>query len=87
MTHTYTSTYAILEVSKSTMDDILKRLQKVNMGEEYYDKEKKLIVFGTVGLREETKKARKYRCLRCKSDVINGRCKCTTSPSPWEPIE
>lgn len=25
-----------------------------------------------------------YECIRCKSDVINGRCNCLTSPSPWK---
>jgi hypothetical protein len=24
-------------------------------------------------------------CRRCQSDVIDEKCKCTTSPSPWEP--
>jgi hypothetical protein len=24
-------------------------------------------------------------CRRCQSDVIDKKCNCTTSPSPWEP--
>lgn len=27
-----------------------------------------------------------WRCLRCESPVVSGRCKCTSGPSPWEPV-
>lgn len=29
-------------------------------------------------------KYNEYWCRRCESDVKEGRCKCSTSPSPWE---
>lgn len=25
----------------------------------------------------------RYWCQRCQTDVVNGRCRCLTSPSPW----
>lgn len=28
----------------------------------------------------------RWRCRRCGAVVENGRCRCETSPSPWEPI-
>jgi hypothetical protein len=26
-----------------------------------------------------------FRCRRCSSAVVNGRCRCRCGPSPWEP--
>jgi hypothetical protein len=28
--------------------------------------------------------AKQWECNRCKSDVVEGKCKCETSPSPWK---
>ena len=28
----------------------------------------------------------RWRCKRCKTEVLGGKCECTTGPSPWEPI-
>jgi hypothetical protein len=33
----------------------------------------------------ETKPVQKWICKRCGANVVNGRCKCETSPSPWVP--
>jgi hypothetical protein len=30
--------------------------------------------------------SKKWRCRRCSADVVDGRCKCNFSPSPWEPV-
>lgn len=27
-----------------------------------------------------------WRCRRCKQIVVDKRCECTESPSPWEPV-
>lgn len=36
--------------------------------------------------RERLLKRTKWRCTRCRAEVTGGRCKCATSPSPWEPV-
>lgn len=50
--HTYTTTYATLEISESSFKDIKKRLELAGVLDEYwkdkYDGE--IIIFGTVGL-------------------------------------
>lgn len=56
MSYTYTQTYSILEVSKTTFNDIRIRLAKVNMLGDYLtldDDGKEIIILGTVALKSE----------------------------------
>lgn len=49
----HTHTYVILEVAPETWSDIYVRLTAVGEWETYYDAATKLIVFGTVALKEK----------------------------------
>ena len=37
------------------------------------------------GLRRAIWESGDWRCRRCSADVVDARCACTESPSPWEP--
>lgn len=56
MTHTWTQTFSILEISKKSFLDIKLRLAAVNMLHEYLtldDDKQEIIIFGTVALKAE----------------------------------
>jgi hypothetical protein len=53
MSHTRTYTYAVLEISQASFDDISKRLERVDRLHTYLDSDRQhgpMILFGDIGL-------------------------------------